>query len=232
MKKDVSEHVAAARRILRGEKATPEEILNLSAALKKGNEFGYGRKLLGRALEDATIHTNPELKLRISQQYALCTYKDADLPVVARLDRALAILDDPDRQFAASVFLRLEVLPQAAFHKRQTEVAFYEAFFGAVGTWVTDLPAVTELALREASTCGVEAMDALHVAAAALAGASELVTAEKLARSIHRARPSRSSPSIPPSWLSASSRSWPPRDGRVPRGAGDARRWYFWCRRA
>ena len=96
MKKDVSEHVAAARRILRGEKATPEEILNLSAALKKGNEFGYGRKLLGRALEDATIHTNPELKLRISQQYALCTYKDADLPVVARLDRALAILDQAD----------------------------------------------------------------------------------------------------------------------------------------
>jgi predicted nucleic acid-binding protein len=86
------------------------------------------------------------------------------------------------------VFLRLEVLPQAAFHKRQSEVAFYEAFFDAVGTWVTDLPALTELALREASTCGVEAMDALHVAAAALAGASELVTAEKPARSIHRAR--------------------------------------------
>ena len=122
------------------------------------------------------------------------TFVDAGVLIAAarggteQAARALAILDDPDRQFAASVFLRLEVLPQAAFHKRQTEGAFYGASFGAVGTWVTDLPAVTELALREASTCGVEAMDALHVAAAALAGASELVTAEKPARSIHRAR--------------------------------------------
>mgnify|MGYP001620100856 CR=1 FL=1 len=122
------------------------------------------------------------------------TFVDAGVLIAAarggteQAARALAILDDPDRQFAASVFLRLEVLPQAAFQKRQTEVAFYEAFFDAVGTWVTDLPAVTERALREASTCGVEAMDALHVAAAALAGASELVTAEKPARSIHRAR--------------------------------------------
>jgi hypothetical protein len=89
--------------------------------------------------------------------------------------RAMEILDDPEREFAASPFLRLEVLPQAAFNKREAEVAFYD-------------PAITEAALQEASRCGVEAMDALHVAAAASVGAAELVTAEKPSRSIHRAR--------------------------------------------
>ena len=102
--------------------------------------------------------------------------------------RAMQILDDPEREFAASPFLRLEVLPQAVFNKREAEVGFYEAFFSAVSKWATDLPAITDAALREASACGVEAMDALHVAAAASVGAVELVTAEKPTRSIHRAR--------------------------------------------
>jgi predicted nucleic acid-binding protein len=102
--------------------------------------------------------------------------------------RAMAILDDPEREFVASPFLRLEVLPQALFNKRHAEVAFYEAFFSAVTRWTTDLAGIVEAAQREASTCGVEAMDALHVAAAASAGAIELVTTEKPTRSIHRAR--------------------------------------------
>jgi hypothetical protein len=33
--------------------------------------------------------------------------------------RAMEILDDPEREFAASAFLRLEVLPQAVFNKRE-----------------------------------------------------------------------------------------------------------------
>ena len=100
----------------------------------------------------------------------------------------MAVLDDPERAFAASPFLQLEVLPQAEFNKRRSEVAFYEAFFAVVTSWATDLPAIVEAARLEASVCGVEAMDALHVAAAASVGAAELVTAEKPSRSIHRAR--------------------------------------------
>lgn len=102
--------------------------------------------------------------------------------------RAMAVLDDPEREFVASPFLRLEVLPQAVFNKRQAEVAFYETFFSAVTHWATDLAGIAEGAQREASTCGVEAMDALHVAAAASAGAVELVTTEKPTRALHRAR--------------------------------------------
>lgn len=121
------------------------------------------------------------------------TFVDAGVLIAAarggseQASRAMEILDDPEREFASSPFLRLEVLPQAVFNQREAEVAFYEAFFSAVSTWVTNLEAMTEAALREASTCGVEAMDALHVAAAASV-AAELVTTEKPTRSIHRAR--------------------------------------------
>lgn len=102
--------------------------------------------------------------------------------------RAMAVLDDPERGFAASPFLRLEVLPQAAFNKRSAETAFYEAFFASIAHWASDLDAIVKAAEAEASDCGVEAMDALHVAAAASVGAVELVTTEKPSRSIHRAR--------------------------------------------
>jgi predicted nucleic acid-binding protein len=106
----------------------------------------------------------------------------------AQAARAMEILDDPDREFAASPFLRLEVLPQALFNKREPEVKFYEAFFASVQHWVTDLNAVTDIAMREASANGIHAVDALHIAAAITAGASELITAEKRSRSIHRTR--------------------------------------------
>ena len=79
-------------------------------------------------------------------------------------------------------------MPRAVHNKRETEVAFYEAFFSEVKHWATDLEALVEAAHREASSYGVEAMDALHVAAAAAVGADELVTTEKPSRSIHLAQ--------------------------------------------
>ena len=100
----------------------------------------------------------------------------------------MAVLDDPDREFVAGPLLLLEVLPQSAFHKRLAETAFYEAFFENVAIWAMDLAAVVTAAETEACEYGVEAMDALHVAAAASVGASELITTEKPSRSIHRAR--------------------------------------------
>lgn len=85
-----------ARRILdRGR--TPEGARDFKAfigRLKGARYFGYARQLcaLGRrnhALRQA-------LGLWLSQQHALCTYKDPDLPVDARLERARVILDRAD----------------------------------------------------------------------------------------------------------------------------------------
>jgi hypothetical protein len=36
--------------------------------------------------------------------------------------RALQILDDSDREFASSIFLKMEVMPKAIYHRNQDEV--------------------------------------------------------------------------------------------------------------
>jgi predicted nucleic acid-binding protein len=113
------------------------------------------------------------------------TYVDAGVLIaVARGQasiavRAFEILDDPDREFAASVFLKLEVLPKAIYHNNSSEVEFYEEFFSAVTSWAADLNTVADHAYREACDSGLAALDALHVAAAVSVGAEELVTSEK-----------------------------------------------------
>lgn len=65
------------------------------------------------------------------------TFLDAGVLIVAYRGepairkRALEILDESDREFVTSDFVRLEIVPKAVYHKRPDEVAFYEAFFRA-----------------------------------------------------------------------------------------------------
>ncbi len=100
--------------------------------------------------------------------------------------RAFAILDDPTREFASSLFVRLEALPMPTYHRRSNEVAFLETFFAGVVHWPNPRIDLVESAMAEASQAGLSALDALHVAAAHAVGASELVTTEKRRRSLHR----------------------------------------------
>lgn len=99
---------------------------------------------------------------------------------------ALAVLGDPGREFVGSAFLRLEVLPKASYHRNGNGVAFYEAFFARVVAWAEPNGEVDERAEREAARHGLNALDALHVAAAGLLGAEELVTTEGPRKPIHR----------------------------------------------
>ncbi len=94
-----SEHVVKAKSILRKKVPRPEnaEILELIKHLKKVKAFGYARKLLVLGRESFEQETDKQLKLNFAQQHALCTYKDPDLPVSDRLDRALWILDEADK---------------------------------------------------------------------------------------------------------------------------------------
>jgi hypothetical protein len=93
--------------------------------------------------------------------------------------RALQILDDPDREFASSMFVKLEVMPKAVYHKREREAEFYATFFEAVKHWSGPLDAIVNDAYEEGCACGMSAVDAFHVAAAASACCEELVTTEK-----------------------------------------------------
>jgi hypothetical protein len=45
-------------------------------------------------------------------------------------DKTAVLLEDPEREFVAASFLKLELLRQPTFHKRKAELAFLEDFFG------------------------------------------------------------------------------------------------------
>jgi hypothetical protein len=120
------------------------------------------------------------------------TFVDAGVLIAAArgkddsAEQAMKILDDPNREFVASPFLRLEVLPKPVYEKRQDEVEFYETFFDAVAYWADSVEDIVKNAYAEACAFGLNAMDALHVAAAASAGAEDLITTEKTDKPIHR----------------------------------------------
>jgi predicted nucleic acid-binding protein len=93
--------------------------------------------------------------------------------------RALQVLDDPERSFASSVFVRPEALPLPRFHKRLPEVRFLEDFFDRVEHWPASDAEVIERAVQEAEKAGLAALDALHIAAALATGCDEIVTTQK-----------------------------------------------------
>jgi len=39
-------------------------------------------------------------------------------------DKTAALLEDPEREFVAATFLKLELLPQPTFHRRRAELEF------------------------------------------------------------------------------------------------------------
>jgi len=101
---------------------------------------------------------------------------------------AFRILDDPNREFVSSTFVKMELLPKAVYNRNDQEIRFYEAFFEAVSVWVPFTEDLLEAALEEAKRGGIAAMDALHVVAASSAQAHELVTTERAFKPIHRSR--------------------------------------------
>ncbi len=101
-------------------------------------------------------------------------------------DGALRWLEDPASSFLTSPFVYLEVVPQAAFHRRSLELEFYELFFRHAESF-EDTTEIVRHAITTSTRCGVAPMDALHVAAAALLRADLLLTAEKPGKSIYRA---------------------------------------------
>jgi predicted acylesterase/phospholipase RssA len=95
MSRPSAHNLAQAKELLEGRAPTAADALALADRLKSERAFGYARKVLRRARQ-APID-DPALRKKLRQQHAFCTYKDPDLPVGARLDRALTILGgDPE----------------------------------------------------------------------------------------------------------------------------------------
>jgi len=119
-------------------------------------------------------------------------YDDANVLIAAtrgmepRAQRAFALLDNVSLRFAASDFLRLEVLPKAIYHRKSSEVTFYRDFFANAGVWAITEPRLVQTAMDLAQRFGLSAMDALHVAAAMSVHADVFVTDEASTKPIHR----------------------------------------------
>jgi hypothetical protein len=102
-------------------------------------------------------------------------------------ETARHLLSDPNHTFLTSPFVYLETAPKARYHQRVLELASYHTFFYHA-EWSRDVEQIVELGTDLAQRYGVGPMDALHLAAANLLGADELVTIEKPGKSIYRAR--------------------------------------------
>ena len=100
-------------------------------------------------------------------------------------ERAVRILEQPNRSFLTSPFVYLEVVPKAIFYKKRLERSFYERYFRNA-TWYRDVARIEAVAQAEAAKAGLGAMDALHLAAARLSRADEFITTEKPTKAIHR----------------------------------------------
>lgn len=106
-------------------------------------------------------------------------------PAPSRRMRAVATLADPQREFAATRFLQLEVLPIATKYRKRKELNLYQRFFSQVTTWLDEEPLI-QPALVLACRYGLGAMDALHLAAAIHLNA-EFISAEKPSKPLYQA---------------------------------------------
>jgi hypothetical protein len=95
------------------------------------------------------------------------------------------ILDDPNRVFLSSPFVRHEVSPKALYNRQLDEYRFYQKYFRRAA-FCDNLKSILSYAGKESAKSGVGAMDSLHIAAAYLLDADEFITSEKPGRSIYR----------------------------------------------
>ncbi len=123
---------------------------------------------------------------------AILTFVDTGVLLAAyrgepqQREPSLAILSDPLRSFVASEFLYMETMPKAIYHRNKREIAFYRAYFDKVHIFINDVEAIVSVALDQCERCGLAAMDAMHIAAAYLAGAEVLLTLERTEKPIYR----------------------------------------------
>ncbi|TCV97732.1 PIN domain-containing protein [Luteibacter rhizovicinus] len=92
--------------------------------------------------------------------------------------RAIAEISQDDAEYFFSPVTVLEVMPAPMRNGKHEQVEFYDAWFGtAKQIWYDDT--VHQNAVEQATKHAIQPLDAVHVASAIVAGASELVTAEK-----------------------------------------------------
>ncbi len=103
-------------------------------------------------------------------------------------EAALAVMEDPQREFYTSQLVKLELLAKPAFFKQEAEMEFYQTHFRAVKGEEPLSRELGEKAEELGRRHGLAAVDALHLAAAIRQGVKEFITAEKPGKPMFRVR--------------------------------------------
>lgn len=119
------------------------------------------------------------------------TYCDACVLIAASKfqgTKYLEILDDPSREYASSVFVKLETLPKAHFHRETAQTSFLETFFEEVTIWpnARDLDAIVNNALQLAKENNLNAVDAIHLSCAIYLECDEIFSQEKPTKPMYK----------------------------------------------
>jgi len=113
------------------------------------------------------------------------TYIDADVLIAAFRGeeaicrKAMEIIDDPDRQFIVSDYLKLEVIPKPTFHRFKEEMEFMETFFNSAWLNVDATPSITTKAITLACQYNLGVLDALHAGTVAESETDVFITLER-----------------------------------------------------
>jgi len=112
------------------------------------------------------------------------TYLDSGVLIAASRSRsksselAISILEDQNREFISSDYLRLEIVPKATYFRSTAEFKLYEEFLAKA----TVLPGNSDhfdLAYILACQYGLAAMDSLHITVAVETFCDEFITTER-----------------------------------------------------
>ncbi len=93
-------------------------------------------------------------------------------------ERALAELMRTDCDYVSSIFVELEALPLAEFHKRFDEIAAYRRFLSRTIRPRLSLPQIMAHARYVGVRDGLAGIDACHLAFAELAGCESIVSVD------------------------------------------------------
>ncbi len=120
------------------------------------------------------------------------TYIDTGTPIaswcgtVEEQAKADALFDDDSQVLIASTFLRLELAENG--NSKPGEVEYINALLERIDEWIeVDDALVMRATLLRTKYDGLQAIDAMHVAAAERGAADRFVTTEKPTKPLHRA---------------------------------------------
>lgn len=102
------------------------------------------------------------------------------------LQKAMEAIDDPDREFVISDFLRLELMPKPTYFQNHDELEFMNTFFDAAIEEVKSSAQLVEKAFSLACGYGLGAIDSLHATAAIESKVDEFITFEKKSKPLNK----------------------------------------------